>query len=474
MPSEWDFEVAAGHLKKKVVLPDPLKKWNGASIDSRTLKTGEVFFALKGLHQDGHDYLWDAFRKGASGAVIREDFFKTARERLFRERALFHNLVPVSDPEEALQILSGHYRNHFSAVGIGITGSVGKTSTKEFLRFLLGQKFPILATSGNLNNHLGLPLTLFQLKPEHPYCVAELGASHRGEIRMLSTLLRPQVGVITGVSPAHLEGFGSLSAIYQAKLELADALAQNRGTLVLPDRDSELVKRARRRKVPILFFGRERSSDFRISGVKVRDGWVEFEVNDRWPFRFPGYAAFQAENALAALTVCFACGFSPAEFPPVWKDASLPKGRFEILAGGDGILFVNDCYNANPYSFEKALDAFEGLEGDGRRILVLGDMLELGSQTADYHRRLGESIAQKNFQALFTLGDWIRETTLACERLGNPPLALHFENKGMLAHFLGNFLKPGDQVLFKASRAMKLEELIRFLSEAGFVSSSLR
>ena len=485
-PSEWNFEIAAQHLKGEVILPNPLKKWIGASIDTRTLKTGEVFFALQGKNQDGHDYLWEAFQKGASGAVLRKDFFRKERERFFRERTLFHNLVLTSDPEEALAELSGRYRNDFSAAGVAITGSVGKTSTKQFLSFLLSQKYPILSSSGNLNNHLGLPLTLFKLKPEHQYCVAELGANHRGEIRRLSSLLKPRVGIITGVSPAHLEGFGSLDGVYRAKLELADFLQKDKGILILPDQDPELLRRAKRRKLQILLFGKKAGSDFRLTGVKAGEGWIEFEVNDRWSFRFPGHASFQAENALAALAASFACGLSPSELPAVWKDVELPKGRFEIISGRDGILFVNDCYNASPYSFQKALEAFEvlkgppalravlrsyapigaelGPEGRGRKILVLGDMLELGSEAQAYHRALGEWIQEKSFQAFFAIGDWMRETALVCEQQGNPPLTLHFEDKEMLAHFLGSFLKPEDQVLFKASRAMKLEEVIRVLS----------
>lgn len=460
----WDFDQAASLLKTKAVLPDTQRKWGGASIDTRTLKTGDVFFALRGNRQDGHDYLWEAFRRGASGAVIREDFFKAAREKIFRERTLFHNLIPIPDPEESLYALASGYRGEFSAVSVGITGSVGKTSTKEFLRFLLAQKYPILASQGNLNNHLGLPLTLFQLKPEHQYCVAELGASRKGEIRRLSELLRPRVGILTGVSPAHLEGFGSLDKIYEAKLELADYLKRVKGTLVLPDRDPELLHRAQKRKVPILLFGRRRSSNFRLSGVKARDGWVEFEVNEKWPFKFPGYGAFQAENALAALTAAFACGVSPGEIPAVWTGVDFPKGRFEVLHPGGEVIFVNDCYNASPYAFERALEAFEAMEGSGRKILVLGDMRELGSEAAAYHRALGRLIAAKRFQALFTVGDWIRETSLTAEREGNPPLALHFEEKTMLADFLGHFVRPGDQVLFKASRALKLEEVMSVLS----------
>lgn len=462
--SEWNFEIAAEEAKGEILLANPQKKWTGVSLDTRTLKSGDVFFALQGTRQDGHDFLWEAFRRGAGGALIRRDFFKQVREKLFRERALFHNLILVSDPEEALGELSSRYRSRFSAVGLGITGSVGKTSTKEFLYFLLSQKYPLLRSTGNRNNHLGLPLTLFELKPEHQYCVAELGANHPGEIRRLSHLLKPRIGVITGVSPAHLEGFGSLSRIYDAKLELADALAKNKGTLVLPDGDPELIERARKRKLAILFFGRKRSSDFRLTDVQCDEGWVSFEVNGRWGFRFPGHASFQAENALAALAACFACGISPREFPSVWKDISFPDKRFEISRPREGILFVNDCYNANPYSFEKALAAFEALEAGGRKILVLGDMLELGPESAACHRALGQKILEKDFQVFLSIGNWMREAALLCEERGNPPLTLHFEDKGMLTHFLGHFLKAGDQVLFKASRAIKLEEVVSVLS----------
>lgn len=462
----FNFEQAALALKSKLILPNPLKDWSGASIDTRTLRAGDVFFALRGNHQDGHDHLWEAFRRGASGAVIRKDYLKKTREQIFRERSLFHNLIPVTDPEAALQALSARVRSGFSAVGLGVTGSVGKTSTKEFLGFLLSQKYPVLSSRGNYNNHLGLPLTLFQLKPEHLYCVAELGASRRGEIRKLSSLLKPRVGIITGVSAAHLEGFGSLDSVYEAKLELADALAQQKGTLILPDWDPELLKRARRRKLPLLLFGKNRTSDFYLSRVRSEDGWVTFEVNDRWEFKFPGYASFQAENALAALAACFAAGIAPGEWPSVWKEIEFPKGRFEVFSPREGVRFINDCYNANPYSFEKSLEAFEAVEGSGRKILVLGDMLELGSQSLDYHRRLGKSIREKKFQGLLTVGHWMREAALICEKEGNPPLVLHFEDKGMLSHFLANFLKPGDQVLFKGSRAIKLEEVIGALLPA--------
>ena len=465
--SNWNFEIAAREAKGDLVLSDPLRKWTEVSIDTRTLKSGEIFFALKGRNQDGHDYLWEAFRRGASGAVIKRDFFKQVREKLFRERALFHNLIPVADPEESLAVLSAAYRSECSAIGVGVTGSVGKTSSKEFIYFLLSQKYPVLKSFGNLNNHLGLPLTLFQLQPEHQYCVAELGANHSGEIRRLAGLLRPQIGLITGISPAHLEGFGSLNKIYGAKLELADALVRNKGTLVLPDRDPELIYRARKRKIPILLYGDKKNSDFRLTALECKDGWVQFEVNGRWSFRFPGYASFQAENGLAALATVFACGISPSELPEIWKEVGVSKGRFEICHLQNGTLLVNDCYNANPYSFEKALEAFAALEGRGWKILVLGDMLELGTESAYHHRALGDKIQDYNFQALFAIGDWTRETSLVCEREGNPPLALHFENKGMLSHFLASFLKPGDQVLFKASRSIRLEEVIATLSQGN-------
>lgn len=461
--SEWSFERAARESRGELALPDPQKRWQGASIDTRTLKSGEVFFALKGKNQDGHEHLWDAFRKGASGAVVDKQFFRQAREKIFRERSLFHNLLLVSDPEESLAALAASYRSDFSALSIGITGSVAKTGTKEFLRFLLAQKHPVLATSGNQNNHLGLPLTLFRLKPEHVHCVAELGASRQGEIRFLSSLLRPKIGILTGVSPAHLEGFGSLDRVYEAKLELAEALARNKGTLVLPDRDPELIRKAKKRRATTLFFGKRRTSDFRLSSVRVHDGWVSFEVNDRWHFQFPGHAAFQAENALAALAAAFACGISPSEFPSLWKDVFFPGGRFEVTAPREGVVFINDGYNASPYSFEKAIETFD-FQQAARKILVLGDMLELGSESARYHRELGQILKKRNFHVLLGFGPWMQETVQMCEMGGNPPLSLHFEDKEMLTHFLGNFLKRGDALLFKGSRGMRLEEIIHALS----------
>ncbi len=454
------FPEAAALLGAELQAVNPSRLISGASIDTRALEKGDLFIAFRGAREDGHRYLAEAFSKGASGALIEKVFF----ERNLTELAGYSNLIPVQDTFAAFTVLAKAYRGRFKISTAGITGSVGKTSTKEFLHFILSQSRNVLTTRGNFNNHLGLPLTLFGLKEFHQACVAELGANHKGEIRELAAILKPDHAMITCVAPAHLSGFGSLEGIYEAKLELFESLRSG-STAVIPDDDAVLFARAGRMGLHVVRVGQSPLADYRISEVRVLDAFVYFKVNGR-PYAFPGITKFLTRNAAMAIALAEAMGMKIAEIPDVWKNFKLPSGRFQSRLLESGVTVIDDGYNASPASFKAALEVFSGLQTPGRRVLVFSDMLELGSEEIYYHEELGEKIAGAGLNLILAYGP-LAGRAIKKVQAENPSLeALHFEGPRDLADFLRSRLRKGDALLLKASRGMKIEEVTRLLGEA--------
>ncbi|HXV27508.1 MAG TPA: UDP-N-acetylmuramoyl-tripeptide--D-alanyl-D-alanine ligase [bacterium] len=460
----FSFPEACRFLNLSPKTFNPSRQVTGASIDTRSLKPGDLFFALKGSRQDGHAYLEEAFRRGASGAVICSCFFDEHAARFLDGSELFQNLLPVPDPEKTLRDLAAWNRSRADIPVIGITGSVGKTSTKEFLSYLLGKRSPLLASSGNFNNHLGLPLTLLGLDPSHRYCVAELGANHIGEIKFLSALLKPTAGIITQISPAHLEGFGSLGGIYQAKLELFEALPKG-AIAVIPDDDILLIQKAQKLKLNLIRVGTSRDAEFRISAISLENGAVSFSAKEGYRFSFPAAAAFFARNAAMALAMVDAMGIPFNEIPETWEDFKLPSGRFQEKRLGSGIRVIYDGYNASPASFLKALESFEALPVIGRKILVLADMLELGREEKILHEELGRQIAGFDFDCALAYGERAQAVIQTIQSENRSMQACHFRDSRELTDFLLTQVKTGDCLLLKASRGMKVEEVMNLLEE---------
>ena len=461
----FSFPDASRNLGLTLQLSKPSRFATGACIDSRTLIKDDLFIALPGKNQDGHTYLEEVFRKGAAGAVIAKSVFDSNPHRFLSHPELFHNLLLVSNPENAFRELAFWYRDRFQVKAVGITGSVGKTTTKEFLHFLLRQKYSVVANRGNFNNHLGLPLTLFRLGPGTDFCVAELGANHPGEISALTKLLKPEAGILTCVSPAHLEGFGSLEGVYRAKLELLAALPLG-APAILPDDDPLLFERALKLKVKPIRVGLDSSSDFRISDVRVENFHVRFRLNQKFEFSFPGLARFLARNAAMALAAAEALGLALKDMPPVWDTVALPAGRFQPVFLDDGVLVIDDSYNASPASFEKALETFHSLQTSGRKILVFADMLELGTEEKRYHAELGRKIATYGFDLALAYGPRTQVSVDAAHAAKG--LIHHFLNAEEAAVWLAQNLRSGDTLLLKASRGMKVEKVLEFLREKKF------
>lgn len=450
----FSFPDAARALGVALQCPELSCRAKGASLDTRTLQPANLFIALKGAKEDGHRFLAAAFEKGASGALIEEAYLKSGRASLSGLR----NLLVSKSPAEDLLKLAAWHRSNFQPRTIAVTGSVGKTSTKEFLRYILSQSRPVLSSRGNFNNHLGLPLTLLDLEAGHAYCAAELGANHPGEIRMLAGILKPDHAIITKIAPAHLEGFGSLEAIYDAKLEILESLGAG-GCAVLPDDDERLLTKARKFGVRIVTVGFTDQACCRVSDVKTESGRVRFRFDGK-EYAFPGIGGFLAQNAAMALAAAREAGADVESVPEFWRDFSLPAGRFEEKELPSGARVIFDGYNASPAAFQAALQAYDALEVRGRRILVFSDMLELGPDEKKYHEELGERVAASRVDLVIAYGSRSRWAMDAALKRRPGLETRHFESAPEAAGYVKHILRSEDTVLLKASRGMKIETVL--------------
>ncbi|MFH1799821.1 MAG: UDP-N-acetylmuramoyl-tripeptide--D-alanyl-D-alanine ligase [Candidatus Omnitrophota bacterium] len=441
------------------------------SIDTRTLNPGDLFVAFKGEKCDGHDFLATAFEKGASGALIDIRQHKSVFANLCIAKVPVHNLISVPDPQAAMTALAVEYRKTLPVQVIGVTGSVGKTTTKEFLFYLLCKKYSVLATAGNLNNHLGVPIMLSRLEPSHQYCVLEMGASHPGEIRALAEMAVPSGGILTPIGPAHLEGFGSLENVYNTKLELVDFLRKD-DPMVVPEGDARLLEKIGQKGRKAITVGYSERAEYRIADVRSEGGEVAFSLNDKGRFSFPGQASFLALNAGLAIAMARSLGLAWEEIPSKWEDVGFASGRFRETILSNGVRVIDDSYNANPVSFEGALVAFRSLSCVGKKIVVFADMLELGAGEERFHSELGEKIATSGANLVLAYGKRARASIEALENSKTGCIARHFKDSSEVLVALKEALRPGDLVLFKGSRGMHVEKVLDGICDISFLSQT--
>ncbi|MSR76696.1 MAG: UDP-N-acetylmuramoyl-tripeptide--D-alanyl-D-alanine ligase [Candidatus Omnitrophica bacterium] len=437
----------------------------GAAIDTRKLEPGNLFVAIKTNSDDGHHYLEDAFLKGASGALIDQDYFSLHRLKFQSNPTVFQNLLPVLQPSQAFSQLATWYRDSQSMKAIAITGSVGKTSTKEFLAHLLRHKSPTLSTEGNLNNQLGLPMTLFRRQTAHRFCVAELGANHSGDIRELCAILKPDLGMITQIAPAHLKGFGTLRGVYDAKCELMQALAQG-AAMILPEHDNVLIARAKKLRLKVITVGYSMMADYQISDAQREGKWISFWLNHSRKFYFPGIATFLSINAAMAVAAAEALGLPIGEMPEKWEGLEMPQGRFQERLYANDIRVIDDSYNASPSSFRRSLEAFAAMPDRRRKIVVIADMLELGDEEKKFHEVLGRCIGSHSFDVVVAYGPLSKSTVdiLDSEFKGKVRTA-YFQGREQAADFLLGQVQSSDDILLKASRGMSMDKVLRVFEE---------
>jgi UDP-N-acetylmuramoyl-tripeptide--D-alanyl-D-alanine ligase len=419
----------------------------GCSTDSRTLEREQLFVALQGPNHDGHEHVGEAGRRGAAAAMV--------------SRAVDSPLpmIRVADTLEALGRLAGVWRDRFELPVIGVTGSNGKTTVKEMLAAILRNDSALLATRGNLNNEIGLPLTLMELNSDHRLAVIEMGANHPGEIARLARLARPHVGVITQCAPAHLEGFGSIEGVARAKGELIENLDAD-GTAVInaDDRFESLWRR---------LAGSRRCLSFAIEAeADVRAEWHQESTASRVEMATPqGRIVLRlalpgrhnVANAAAATAAALAVGATPEAIVSGLERMRPVPGRLEPKVVDGGICVIDDTYNANPASLQAGLEVLAAFPG--RHWLVLGDMAELGDEAPDYHRQVAQLVRDYGVDRLLTIGELSRLTTTSFGEGAD-----HHESIDALVASLGESLQPHTTVLVKGSRSMGMERVVAALT----------
>jgi UDP-N-acetylmuramoyl-tripeptide--D-alanyl-D-alanine ligase len=429
----------------------------GISTDTRTLQAENLFIALAGENFDGHDCLAEASRKGASGLIIRADRCAALEEG---ERDL--PVIGVPDTLVALGAIAHAWRQRFTAPVIAITGSAGKTTTKEMVLAIASRSRSVLATEGNLNNLIGLPLTLLRMRQSHALAVVELGTNSPGEIAKLAAIAAPDVGLITNVGPAHLEGLGSIEAVREEKGALFTALAEG-GTAVLNAEDPHIGLLAKRWAGKRIGFGLQPGTEVtaeRITGEGARGTSFDLIIEGRaTPTHLAVPGLHNVRNALAAAAAATALGWFSCEEIAAGLAAFRPvPGRMEICSLANGAHLIMDAYNANPASMREALKTLQGLKGKGRAFAVLGDMLELGVQADRLHEEIGTCLAETGIERIFLKGELGEYTADGALKRGFPKerISTFTDPETVIAQLKGE-LKQGDWILIKGSRKMKLE-----------------
>jgi UDP-N-acetylmuramoyl-tripeptide--D-alanyl-D-alanine ligase len=437
----------------------------GYSIDSRTLNSGDLFFALTGDRFDGHDYVKAALEKGAVAAVVQ------------RGRVLnidHHRLLVVEDTLKALQSLGAAARRLWGKPLLAVTGSAGKTTTKEVLAHLLSTHFRVMKTSGNFNNHIGLPLQLLKLEPEHDLAVMEMGMNHAGEIRALGQIAHHDIAIVTAVAPVHLEFFNSLAEIARAKYEIIETLYPG-AVAVLNADDDYVCQFGRDFRGKVVTFGITRAAD--VSAQKVKLNGAAGSTFDlvagavREHVALPLVGEHNIYNALAAAAAAMERGIPPSEAARALATVEPPDKRGQVLQLA-GATIINDCYNSNPRALNAMVDTLASMPAQ-RRILLAGEMLELGPTAEALHRECGRHAAEKKIDLVIGVRGMAK--ALAEAACGAGTQAQFMETPEEAGEWLARELRAEDAVLLKASRGVKLERALEIAQQnKGRTTSATR
>ncbi len=436
--------------------PDEPSALNGLSIDSRRIESGQVFLAVRGERFDGHDFLEQAARRGAAMAIVDQQWQSEAND------ALDLPLLAVADTIKALGRLAANWRRQLRSTVIGITGSVGKTTTKRLVDAVLGTDLTGTASPASFNNHIGVPLTLLGARPTDQYVICEIGTSAPGEIAALTDIARPDIAIITHAAAAHTQGLGSLQAIAREKASIMshmnpDGLAIVNGDIAALMPHHKLARR-------LVTYGRAAACDLRLTDYTARADGIRFEVNDRSVFELPMLGEHSAINALAAIAVgrhLNLCDESIARGLARATGAPMRLGVTTMGQSNQGITLINDAYNANPQSMRAAVSVLIGYPARGRRIAVLGDMLELGESAPEYHRQLGRSLVQTTLDRVVLIGPLSHHAAQTISEAWPDGRLDYFDQwTDDLPARIAAMLAPGDTVLIKGSRGMAMERLI--------------
>ena len=437
---------------------------NKVSSDSRMIKPGELFVALRGENFEGHDFVEASAKAGATGALVELNWTGNVPNNFA--------LLRATDTLQAYQTLAANYRRSLALKVLAITGSNGKTSTKDFAASVLARRFRVTKTEGNFNNHVGLPRTILEATSDDEVAVWEIGMNHPGEIAALSKIATPDAAIITNIGVAHIEFMGSREAIATEKGALAEAVGPQ-GTVVLNADDPFSQGIAARTRAKVVFAG---TTGGAVQAIEIRQGTEgsEFTIVEgahRCRAQLPVAGSHMVQNALLAVASGRAFGLSIEDCAAGLAAAPLTKARLQIKEIG-GVHFLDDSYNANPDSMKAALRTLVELDTEGKRIAVLGEMRELGAESERGHREIGETAATLGVDQLITIGD-VAELIAEGARAGGLNKVSSARSTAEAARLLGEIAEPGDLVLIKGSRAARTEEVIEHFGSqnSAFVTS---
>lgn len=444
---------------------DAAQVFADVSTDTREQQAGKLFIPLRGPRFDGHGFIPAAVGSGVAGLLIREGEEYRLRE-VEGQKTL--TVISVRDTLAALGDLSHFWRKKFPIPVVAITGSAGKTTTKEMTAQILGIIKNTLQTEGNYNNLVGLPLTLLRLRETHEVAIVEMGTNVPGEIKRLSSLAAPDVGLITNIGPAHLEGLKSVALVKEEKGELFRQLAES-GTAVVNVDDEAVRELAARRSSRRVTYGLRGEADVAAEDVTMSRKGLSFILrigSDKGRVEMAAAGTHNLMNALAAAAIGRALEIPTDVIRQGLQSFKPIPGRMEIIPLQNGGFLINDSYNANPLSVREALATFQNLRVDRRGTVILGDMLELGEQTEAWHEEIGGLLASTGVERIFLWGAFARMTAAGAQKKGLSPSRIFFPSSpdDIVAHLSATW-QEGDWLLVKGSRAMKLEEVVKRIIE---------
>ena len=441
----------------------PESVFAGVSIDSRNIATDEVFVAIVGDIHDGHKFTEDVIQKGVSGVIINNT--ATGDFPISAWQTAGVGCIAVKDTTRALGDLAAFHRRRAKASVVAITGSNGKTTTRQMAAAVVGRRFNTLSTVANFNNEIGLPLTLLKLQRGHQWAVVELGTNSPGEIARLAEIAFADIGVITNVGPAHLEKLGSLDGVMREKGDLLTRLKDS-GRAVLNADDDRVYRLAAETDKDVVLFGLTAKAAVRAEDIRETTAGIAFTLvlsEQRTPINLKLSGRFMIANALAAAAVGHLTGIGADDIRAGLEGFSTAAGRMGIVALPGGIHIIDDTYNANPGSMQAAIITLNSLSTGQRSIMVSGDMLELGARSPAMHHQVGAQAAANSIGRLYVTGEFAESVAAGAEEGGMNPQHIFCGSKDRIVEELKGELKSGDWILVKGSRGSAMEEIVQAL-----------
>lgn len=459
-------------VKGDLLRGDPKDEITGVSTDSRKVVEGEIFFPLIGEQHDAHDFIPQALERGCRAVIVsrKPEEIPVQGETLkeygssCQGRPL--NLILVPDTTRALQNLAAYYLSLFSIIKIGVTGSTGKTTTKEMLYWIFSEKYKTARNIGNLNNHIGLPLTVLSMPEDTEAGIFEMGMSEPGEIDLLAGLVRPDIGIITNIGISHIENLGSRENILKAKLEITNYFTPE-GILIVNEDSDFLSREDVRGNYRVITTGETGRSNFILSGITdYGENGIEFTIEhkeelQRFRLNVPG--RHNAYNGALAVAAAVSCGISMAEAARGLLKLEITDKRLSIK-GKNGMKIIDDTYNASPDSMKAAIDVLIATKGF-RKIAILADMFELGENSAEFHAEVGRYAADSSVDLLIAVGTQAKHIAEAAKEILGDGKVHYYETKELLIDDIGSMISSGDVILLKGSRGMAMDQVVKKIME---------